>query len=449
LGLSIEYWALENYAGKDPRAVDPVLVQLIRNLVPGQTAVLRIGGVTTDTTWWPVAGVPRPPGAYYTLTRRRLEVANALAQAADARLILGVQFEADSLVEAAAESRAMLTVIPRGRIAGFELGNEPELYGFLSWYKRDGVDHLGRPRGWPFTSFVNDFARVAAAVGRGSVAGPVIGSFSWMAYLDQFLAARPGLSLVTLHRYPLQGCSVAPSGPTYPTIANLLSDSASTGLAANLAPYVAIAHAHGLPVRNDEMNTVSCGDAAYGVSDTFASALWALDALFEMAKIGVDGVNIHTYPGYADQLFTVKRVNSRWQAVVAPEYYGLLMFAQAAPAGSQLLQVSGASSTNGLRAWATQARDGRIRVVLINYDVAHPKTLAVRVNATPAAATLERLQAPSVRSTQGVTLGAKTFGPQTTTGVLSAPLQTVQLATTAGAYLVRLPAASAAMLTLG
>jgi hypothetical protein len=38
LGLSFEYWAEENYAGKDPRAVDPVLVQLIRNLV-GQDAI--------------------------------------------------------------------------------------------------------------------------------------------------------------------------------------------------------------------------------------------------------------------------------------------------------------------------------------------------------------------------------------------------------------------------
>jgi hypothetical protein len=36
LGLSIEYWALEAYAGQDLQAVNPVLLQLIRNLNPGQ-----------------------------------------------------------------------------------------------------------------------------------------------------------------------------------------------------------------------------------------------------------------------------------------------------------------------------------------------------------------------------------------------------------------------------
>ena len=102
LGLSFEYWAEANYAGDDPRAVDPVLVQLIRNLV-GRDAILRIGGVTTDQTWWPVAGVPMPGGVNYTLTPRRLAVMDALARAVGARFILGLNFEADSPVLAAAE----------------------------------------------------------------------------------------------------------------------------------------------------------------------------------------------------------------------------------------------------------------------------------------------------------------------------------------------------------
>src|SRR6185437_16316182 len=57
LGLSFEYPALAAYAGTDPGAVNPVLVQLIRNLSPGQAPILRIGGDTTDWTWWPVHGV--------------------------------------------------------------------------------------------------------------------------------------------------------------------------------------------------------------------------------------------------------------------------------------------------------------------------------------------------------------------------------------------------------
>jgi len=174
--------------------------------------------------------------------------------------------------------------------------------------------------------------------------------------------------------------------------------------------------------------------------------LWALDALFEMAWVGVDGVNIHTAPGYPDQLFTLNRVKSGWQAVVEPEYYGLLMFAQAAPAGSRLLQVSGAKGA--VRAWATRAPDGRIRVVLINDDTAHPQTLVVRVAGVSGTGTLERLEAPSVQATHGVTLGGRGFGPQTTTGLLHSPSHTVVRNALAGDYVVRMPAATAAMLTL-
>jgi len=264
--------------------------------------------------------------------------------------------------------------------------------------------------------------------------------------LSQLLAAEPRLAVVTLHRYPLWGCFNHPGTPTYPTIGNLLSESASSGLAESLAPYVAIAHAHGLPLQHDEMNSVSCGDA-HGVADVFASALWALGALFDMARVGVDGVNILTAPGYYDQLFTLKRVNSRWQADVEPEYYGLLMFEQAAPARSRLLQVTGAQGA--LRAWATRAPGGWIRVVLINDDTTHPHTLAVSVPGADGSGTLERLQAPNVHATHGVTLGGQSFDPHTTTGLLPGPSHTVVLRALAGDYVLRMPAASAAMLTLG
>ena len=444
LGLSFEYWAAAHYAGRHPGALDPVLVQLIRNLMPGGGGSLRIGGVTTDWTWWPVRGLHQPGGVNYTLTTRRLEVLGELARAVGARLILGLNFEADSTTLAKAEERAMLKVIGRDRIAAFELGNEPELYSSFTWYyAADGASVVGRPNGWDFSIFNRDYDRVAAALGPVPLAGPTIGALPWVD-LGQFLAAEPRISLVTLHRYPLWGCFNQPSADTYPTIANLLSESASGGLAESLARSVATAHAHKLKLRNDEMNSVSCGSGA-GVSDVFGSALWALDALFQMARVGVDGVNIHTAPTYPDRLFVTKKVHGQWRAVVEPEYYGLLMFAQAAPAGSQLVHVSGASGD--LRAWATRDRSGTIRVVLINDDTSHSHTLAVRVPGARGAAAVERLKAHSGGATRGVTLGGKTFGAVTTTGVLPGAAPAAVLPR-AGDYDLRMPAASAAMLTL-
>jgi hypothetical protein len=445
LGFSFEYSALGGYAGTDPNAVDPVFEQLIRNLAEGGPTVLRIGGNSTDRTWWPVADVSRSPAGYYTLTRSGVEVLAALARATDAHLILGVNLEANSTVEAAAESRAMLAAIPRRLIDGFELGNEPELYGTKWYYKRDGENYFSRPRSWNFQSYLSDYRHIAAAMGRVPLAGPGVGVFSWMRDLGQFLDTEH-LAVVTLHRYPLQSCGPRPGSPKYPTISNFLSTRASTDLADGLRPYVAIAHAHHVLVRNGEMNSVSCGPAR-GSANTFASALWALDTMFAMASVGLDGVNIHTYSGYIGQPFTITRSGSRWLSYVTPEYYGMLMFAQAAPAGSRLLGVSGTSPTGTIRAWATRTPSGQTHVVLINDSTEEPQSLTLHMPGAAGAATVERLEAPSVHSKLGVTIGGRTFGGQTTTGLLSGRSHLERIVASAGTYRVSLPAASAAMLT--
>ena len=445
LGFSFEYWALQQYAGTNPQTIDPVFEQLLSNLTEGRPTLIRIGGISTDRTWWPVKGLPRPLPDWYTLTRRRLQVAVSLARATNARLIFGVNLEADSTVEAAAETQAMMEVAGRRLIDGIELGNEPELYGNRWYYKIDGKKYFARPRSWDFQSFLPDYLNVAAAIGHVPLVGPAIGALNWMRYLGDYLAAEHP-AVVTLHRYPLESCGALPAEAKYPSIAHLLSLRASRGLAAKFEPYVLMAHAHGELVRNSEMNSVSCGHA-HGSANTFAGALWLLDTLFAMANVGVDGVNIHTYSGAADQLFSIKHVDGQWLAYVAPAYYGALMFSQAAPSGAHLLQVSGVADDPTVRAWATRTKDGEIHVVLLNDATDHPEYLTVRVPGVTGPATVERLQAPHVQSTRGVTIGGQTFGHWTSTGLLPDAYNVADLASVAGGYRIRLPAASAAMLT--
>ena len=440
LGLSFEYSAIEPYAGANPRAIDPVLLQLVRNLTPGQSPVIRIGGESTDWAWWPVPQVRKPAGVSFTLTAGLLRVTRALAEALRARLILGIDLEADSAVVAGDEARALIAGIGKPRIEAFELGNEPEDYGIFNW---DGSGVTGRPSGYDFPAFVRDFSRLGRAL-PFPLAGPASGAPRWYRDLPAFLAAQPRLRLVTLHRYPVQQCYVSPGMPNYPTIAHILSSRASRGLADSVAPEVATAHARGLRLRVDEMNTVSCGDEPQ-VGFSFASALWALDALFAMASVGVDGVNIHTYPTSPTALFNFTRRTAAWRASVEPEYYGLLMFAKAAPPGSRLLRVSGAGA---LRAWATRAPDGHIRLVLINPSATDGETIEVNApdRAAEATATLEQLRAPSLSARSGVTLGAQSFGADTETGQLSP--QASSVSPHRGHYVVVVPAASAALLTL-
>jgi hypothetical protein len=267
-----------------------------------------------------------------------------------------------------------------------------------------------------------------------------------MGKLAKFISAEPRLGLVTYHRYPLRACVTDAASPGFPSIPNLLSDTASAGLATPMSPFIATAHKHALPFRVAEMNSASC-QGEKGVSDTFASALWALDTMFSFASVGVDGVNFHMLPGSNYELFTVSHNSTgAWQAFVHPEYYGLLMFAQAFPPGARLLQTT--APAGPVKVWATQGGDGAVRITLINKDPAAEHDVSLSVAGAAMPGSLETLQAAGVSATSGVTLGGQTFGDETTTGTLP-PLSTTPVAPVAGTYTVPLPAGSAALLTIG
>jgi hypothetical protein len=264
-----------------------------------------------------------------------------------------------------------------------------------------------------------------------------------MAALGTFLTEEPRVALATVHKYPLKHCRAT----TRVTMSQLLSEQASGGLANSVAGLVSVARAHHVPLRIDEMNAVTCGGVR-GVSDAFGSALWVLDTLFQMARVGVSGVNMHTVPNTINELIGTSLSGGHWVARVHPQYYGMMLFAQAAPAGARLLRVSGAAGA--LRVWATRASDGRVRVILINDDTGGARAVSLHIpagNGGPAA--LERLEAPHAGSTSGVRLGGQSFGAQTSTGQLSGrpQLETVTPGR-GGVYAVTLPAASAALLTL-
>jgi hypothetical protein len=448
VGFSLEYPAVEAYAGNDPLTMNPVFEQLVRNL--GPAPLLRIGGDSADWTWWPVVGVSRPAGVTFTLDQRWLGVTRALARSLGARLILGINLEAASPQVAAAEAGALINGIGASSIRAFELGNEPDLYGTFPWYRRpDGRAVTGRPHDYDFTAFTHDFTAIASALPGTSLAGPGLGGPGWIGQLARFLAVQPRVRVVTVHRYPLQVCFVGRRSPRYPTIPNLLSDTASAGLADGFAGAVRDAHARGLPLWIDELNTVSCGaDAA--ISETFASSLWSLDTLFEMTRVGVDGVNIHTFPGAGYELFSFTRASARWRGSVAPEYYGLLMFARAAPPGSRLLSLSITGEARAqLKVWATRAPDGQTRVVAINKGLDRSRSIAIRVPGVTGDASVSLLQAPSATAKAGVTLGGQSLGAPTTTGRLQGRAAIDSVRPSRGRYLVTLPPASAALVTFG
>ena len=272
------------------------------------------------------------------------------------------------------------------------------------------------------------------------VAGPASGSATYLAQLGSFLKGQPRVKISTFHAYPLKHCTAA----KVLTTSQLLSAASTSGFAQAQAQYVNVSHRYGKLARLDEINGITCGGYG-GVSDAFGSALWVLDTLFELDKVDVDGVNIQTVPGGVQEIFGPV-AGDGGSMVVHPEFYGMMMFAQAAPAGSRLITIP-ARLPSGVHLWATRATDGTVHVVLINDNFSKPATVNVPLSSPAGPATLVALRAPHIGATSGVTLGGRTFGAATTTGLLP-PYQLQSVSASGGRYSVRVPPATAIMLTV-
>ena len=456
VGLALEYNEIPSLAGATPASVDPVFTQLLRNLDPSGRPILRIGGQSTDRVWWPVPGMTQPLGVTYDLTPSWATSARTLAQATNSTLLLGVNLEANRTRIDQVEGAQLVTRIGAGYIAALEIGNEPDLYSLVPWYRRlngrpvpwysqAGTPVFARAPTYGPQDFDQEFSRTLRVLPRLPIAGPETGSAPWMGAFDRLLSRRSQLRILTSHAYGLNQCVTDPSSPAYPSVPDLLSEAASRGVASGLAPYVALAHRDGARYQIDEMGSVSCNGRP-GVSNTLASALWVMDTLFTLAADGVDGVNLHTYPDSVNGLFDFARVDGQWQGTVHPLYYGALMFTQAAPAGSRRLPINGGDQA-AVRAWATVAPDHRIRVLVINDSLTRSALALVRTPVTPGPASVKRLRAASAYATGGITLGGQSFGATTDTGLLPGPVPQ-DAVPRRGSYAVTLPAGSAALLTL-
>jgi hypothetical protein len=432
LGLSFEATSLPQIATYGTAGN---FVGLLRSLGPG---VLRFGGVSADTRIaWTDRATPRPAWTSRSLEAGDLRGLGELVSRSGWQVLLTVGLAHYDAMAAAREVRVARRALGSA-LAGVEVGNEPNAY----------ARHALRPPSWSAARYDAEVRRYLRAIGRLSrgirLAAPgVSGSHSFVEW-GAAIARDQRPALLTGHHYPL-GCHQVPA----PSIARLLSPQTRRLAATSLARYMSVSRRTRIPFRMDEAGSVSCG-GRHGISDTFASALWATDYITQAMAAGVAGINLQGNPGnclgYSPVCATSPGRLARGALTARPVWYALLL--SKALLGDRPLPTSAAAPPGrNVTVRALLAADGSLHFVIVEADPpgSSPVAVSLHVGRAFGAATTLALTAPSPEASTGVTLGGRavagdgSWHPQAGLGSIPA---------VAGVVTVRIPPSSAALVTV-
>jgi len=426
LGFSTEYSTLPLV---EQHAVDweRVLFNVAQGgSVPAET--LRVGGDSAEHVIYGRKPPQFAPWEVFSPTPQLVDASAKVISASKLQVIIDINTITSRPREVATWMKLLsssLYNVVGGRIAAFELGNEPDIYSCTQW--AGGLLTAGDqssdtkqkcPANLPTritaTSFAKSFQAYARALYSVAPSVPMMAPALAMAtdhlgWIKTLLRYRTkNLKVISAHIYPYSACA-RPGQASYPTIQKVLSENATAGMAKTIAPAVALAHKAGLSVRLTEINSVTCG-GTLGVSNTFATALWAPDALFELMNAGVAGVNLHARVNSINRPFSFTRQGLETR----PLLYGLILFKRMLGGGARLVPVQlRAGRSLNLKVWAVRADDSTdvgkgafirnpLNVLLINKNPGSARiTLHLPTNQR---GFVERLLAPSASSTSGVTL---------------------------------------------
>jgi hypothetical protein len=246
------------------------------------------------------------------------------------------------------------------------------------------------------------------------------------------------------------------AGETNPpaTRARFLSNSLHGHYEKAWAQVGAVLAAQGVPYRIDELNSCYNGGAKNS-SDTYASALWALDCTHWWAAHQILGMNYHTGEsvgrdggfGAANYAAFVHQADGHGFSMRA-QAYAYLAFSQGAH-GRPLREKIQAASTFDFNAYAYQDHDGSIYLTLINKsyrEEAQPASVSLQLPPSAGPGAWQRMDLvqkfQDVAAKSGVTLGGASIDSQ---GIWAGQWQKVE-GGDSGDLTVQVPPASAAIL---
>jgi hypothetical protein len=377
------------------------LATLMRNL--GRSNV-RIAGnqLDRDTLWVPAGQQPPDPLPEWVkdiVTAADIRRLDGLLRATGWKAEVGINLAHFDAASAADQATVLRTVLGE-RLAGAACGNEPNHY----------VGNGFRTAPYGFAEHRRDWQRCAAVSGGVRLASPDLSSPTTTAtWFRQFAEAeRARLAMLTVHNY---------TGAK--TVSQLLSPQIRTRQLADVSPQLAAARSVGVPIRLDETNSAVGGGIA-GVSDVYASALWAMDYNLVMAQAGFNGLNFHGGFGvcgaplfngkfqHYTPLCAANDQDLRAKVYKAmPVYYGLYMATRMR--SGPFLPVT-VSSDRNVTAYAVRGGDGRVRIALIEKDDTSAAAVPISLSVAGAGSCVSvlRLTGRSLSSPAGVTVQGAT-----------------------------------------
>jgi hypothetical protein len=348
IGLSMEYPVIATDLGAGPCA-PAALVSALQQL---GSPPLSLAGDSQDMTA-PAGGLSGAPTSWETATLFTLPASfwtqlHCLLGAAHDPLTVGLNLKSGqptwaSQIVAAAQSAATDGL-------EFSLGNEPDLYNLPNY------SALAHPQPNEEALQVALYVQLAGAMeqllGGAPVIGPELAAPSrWRRELPRVIG-QLHLATVGIHAYPLTACVT----PKTATVHGLLTQYAADE-PRRLASAVAAAQAAGVAAIISEANSVSCGGVA-GVSDSPASAVWAVRFVLTALKTGFREVRFH-FSGDPYDPFVVRGE----EVITRPLDDALVALGQWLPVGASLRTVTG---VRGLVATSVTVPSGQTTLILDN-----------------------------------------------------------------------------------
>jgi len=360
------------------------------------TSILRLGGGSTDQMVWTPAGAGGIQGQVAPSDVSRFAgFVKALGWQCLYGVNLGGAASGATTPALAAAEVAYVAAQLGSSLYGIEIGNEPDHYGNATSYF---------PGNWSLSQYEtlwDTFRSAIMAITPGvPITGPTAGMHvsSWTVPFGYY-ATKQQISLLTQHYYrgnPV-GATAADLIAPDPTLANDY-----------LAPLEACSQAIGVPYRISECNSYYNGGAS-GVSNAYASSLWAIDFLFNCALGGASGTNFsRSAPGG----YTPIDDNNGTITGAAPEYYGILLFTLAGQ--GSLYQTTISAGSLNVTGYAVQTSNG-LNLVIVNKDSTQNLQLTIQLPQNVSSATLMELtqlstgaSGPDLSATSGVTIQGST-----------------------------------------